>query len=288
MAGAQESQAVRWLSAAASSLALSAACQGGDWIIGGELPSDMDAAGEDPDGPSFTSDPGACPSSLDLQEQRRQQYAAASVAAAHVGRWRGALSDVAASSFPSRELNLDIDANGAGTLRFDAPMSDQFLYGSDDGYLCSAEAAGVVCGSTSGFVGGFAYPLGGAGSRDGVLSFMIVTADPWGSWCAEHEPVSWEEPRQACGVAFGVLPDGMSRYSVLGCSRLTPDGAEAIDCALMYALDYCQCGRDACFARFDRSVEVGLTLSEDGMTLTGSLWYENERDAAFITLTRVP
>jgi hypothetical protein len=279
---------VRWLSAAACSIPLSVACSGDDWIIGGELPREGDPASGDANNPELVSDPDACPSSLEMLGQRQQRFAAPSVAVAHVGRWRGPLGDVAASGFPSREVALEIDASGAGTLLFDAPTSDRFVSGSDEGYLCSAEATGVVCGSTSGFVGGFAYPISGARSRDGVLSFVIVTADPWGSWCAEREPVSWEAPDQACGVAFGVLPDAEPRYSALGCSRVTRDGAEAIDCALMYALEYCQCARDACFARFDRSVEVGLVLSQDGTALGGSLWYENERGASPITLNRVP
>ena len=279
---------MRWLWAVASSLVLSAGCQGDDWIIGGELPRDMGSPGDERDNPELVSDPDACPSSLEVLDQRPQQFAAANVVPAHVGRWQGQLPDAATASFPSRDVELEIDASGAGTLLFDAPTSDRFLSGSDDGYLCRAEATRVVCGSVSGFVGGFAYPIAGARSRDGVLSFTIVTADPWGSWCAEREPVSWEDPNQACGVAFGVLPDAEPRYSVLGCSRVTQDGAEAIDCALMYALEYCQCARDACFARLDRSVEVGLASSQDGTALRGSLWYESGRDEAPITLNRVP
>jgi hypothetical protein len=280
---------VRWLAAAAGSAVLSVACQGDDWIIGGERPSETGPAGGEGDNPELVSDPGACPSSREVLGQREEAFGMASVADDHVGRWRAELAGTAAAArFPSRDVELAIDASGAGTLLFDAPTGDRFVSGSDDGYLCSEDAMGVVCGSASGFVGGFAYPIAGARSRDGVLSFAIVTADPWGSWCAEREPVSWDDPRQACGVAFGVLPDGEPRYSVSGCSWVTLDGAEAIDCALMYALEYCQCARDACFARFDRSVDMGLALSQDGTALTGSLWYENERDASQITLIRLP
>jgi hypothetical protein len=279
---------VRRLWAVASSLALSVACQGEDWIVGGELPREMSPPTDETGSSELAGDPGACPSSLEVLGQRQQQLGAASVDVAHVGHWQGELGDAAAAGFPSREVELDIDASGAGTLLFDAPASDRSAYASDDGYLCSVEASGVVCGSMSGFVGGFTYPISGARSRDGVLSFVIVTADPWGSWCAEHEPVSWDDPQQACGVAFGVLPAATSRYSPLGCSRMTSDDIQEIDCALMYALDYCQCARDACFARFGRSVDVGLVLSQEGMTLTGSLWYESERAASPVTLSRVP
>jgi hypothetical protein len=288
MARIQEVRPVRWLAAAAGSVALGVACQGDDWIIAGERPSETDSGSGAGDNPELVSAPTACPSSLDLLGQREQVFGAGSVADEHVGRWRAELVGGAAAGFPSRDVELAIDASGAGTLLFDAPTGDRFVSGSDDGYLCSEDAMRVVCGSASGFVGGFAYPIAGARSRDGVLSFAIVTADPWGSWCAEREPVSWDDPGQACGVAFGVLPDGEPRYSVLGCSRVTLDGAEAIDCALMYALEYCQCARDACFARFDRSIVVGLALSRDGTALTGSLWYEDERGASPITLNRVP
>jgi hypothetical protein len=184
-------------------------------------------------------------------------------------------------------LELPRHGSGAGTLLFGAAASERAPSG-DEGYLCSEDASGVVCGSASGFVAGFAYPIAGARSRDGVLSFAIVTADPWGNWCAQREPVSWEDPTQACGIAFGVLPEGESSWSALGCTRSSRDGAEAIDCALMYALDYCQCARDACFARFDRTVDIGLVLSQDGTALSGSLWYANGANAAPIALSRAP
>lgn len=278
---------MRWL-AAAGCLALSAACHGDDWIIGGELPADIDSADDGPAGTELTTDPGACPSSLETLAQRQQAFAAASVDATYAGRWRGQLDDAAPAGFPSRDVELEIDASGAGTLSWGVPQSDRVVAPSDEGYLCREAGASVVCGSASGFVGGFAYPISGAGSRDGVLSFEIVMADPWGSWCAQHEPVSWEDPSQACGLRFGVLPDAAPRFSVAGCTRSTRDGVSvAIDCALMYALEYCQCAPDACFARFDRVVDVGLSSAQEG-TLSGSLWYENGANAAWIELSRVP
>jgi hypothetical protein len=277
---------VRALSAAACcSLALGAACQGEDWIIAGELPRDMDGPNNPLDAVELASDLDGCPSSLELLEQRAQASDAASVAPSHVGRWRG---DLDGAGFPSLALELEIDGSGAGTMLLGdtagAPSPSD-----EDGYLCSVEASGVVCGSASGFVAGFAYPIAGARSRDGVLSFTLVTADPWGGWCAAREPVTWEDATQACGFAFGVLPEGQSIWSAQGCTRIDRDGgAEAIDCALMYALEYCQCARDACFARIDRAVDVGLALSQDGTELSGSLWYENGADAASIVLSRVP
>jgi hypothetical protein len=278
-------------------LVLNAACQGDDWIIGGELPRDTGSAPEGARSPELVSDPGTCPSSLDLLDQHRQAYAPASVAPGHVGRWRGPLgSDAAAgerappgtAGFPSLELELQIDASGAGTLRFDAPPSDRLPYDSDEGYLCTEDASGVVCGSESGFVAGFSYSILAARSLDDVLTFSVATADPWARWCAEHEPVSWADPAQACGLAFGVLPQAQSVYSPMACARVSFEGAEEIDCTLMYALDYCECARDACFARVDRRADMALALSRDGTTLSGSLWYEDQTDAASIALGRVP
>jgi hypothetical protein len=277
---------VRWRSVAASSVALSAACQGDDWIVAGELPSDMGSPSEPRDAAELVSDPGACPSSLEVLGQRAEAFGVASVADDHVGRWRGVLGTPA--GFPSPDVTLEVDASGAGTLLFGASTSAPFPFDSEAGYLCSAEAMRVVCGSVSGFVGGFAYPIAGARSHDGVLSFVIVTADPWASWCAEREPLSWEDSNQACGFGFGVLPDAELRYSPRGCTRATRDGVEAIDCALMYALNYCQCARDGCFARFDWVVEVALALSQDGAALGGSLWYETGASAAEVELTRAP
>lgn len=265
-------------------IALGVGCQGDDWIIGGELPPDMPADGSASGAVERLGGPEACPSAADISEQRREAYGAASVAQPHVGRWRGAVQDVAGSGFPGSEIELLIEASGAGTLLFDTAPTDE---GEDDparGYLCSAAAAGVICGSASGFVGGFAYPVEGVQSREGVLSFAVVTADPWGTWCALHAPLRWEDAPEEC--AFGVLPPARLEWGPAGCARIGGDGAEAIDCALMYALEFCGCAHDACFSTFARSVEVGLELSPDGLSLHGSLWYEDGRSAAQITLNR--
>jgi hypothetical protein len=207
------------------------------------------------------------------------------VLAQHVGRWRGTLAGAAAASFPSLTLELVLEASGAGTLLFEGAAATDAVDPSS-GYLCTSESSGVVCGSASGFVGGFAYPLAGARSRDGVLSFVLVGADPWGAWCALSPPVRWSDPSQACGFSFGVRPPAETRWSSAGCSRIGPEEAEAIDCALMYALERCRCGRDACYAAFEPGIEVGLALSEDQQVLAGSLWYESELDAAPLELRR--
>jgi hypothetical protein len=269
-------------------LALSLACQGDDWIVGGELPREM-GTGPGGAGAQLIEDPDACAAVADEIERRRAAFSVpATLAPEHVGRWRGQLrGTTAAEGFPSRDVELRIDANGSGTLRFDAPTLDA---GSDDperGYLCSAGSSGVVCGSVSGFVGGFEYPTEALQSRDRVLSFQLVTADPWGSWCARQTPVRREDTRQGCGFDFGVLPEGTSTWSAAGCSRTRTEGTEAIDCALMYALEFCDCARDGCFASFEGPLEVGLELAEDGASLHGSLWYD-ELNAAPIDLSRTP
>ena len=281
---------MRWLVVGGCSLALSVACRGDDWIIAGELPRGVDEPGTGPEAPEFVIDPDACPTAAEAFEQRRQAYGIPSVAPEDVGRWAGTLGDTAAAGFPGRTVTLQVDADGTGTLTLGEPSGETFAEQGqpDNGYLCDAGAMGVVCGSTSGFVGGFPYPIEGARSRGGVVSFTVVIGDPWGLWCAQQEPVSWEDSRQMCGVSFGVRPPAELSWSSLGCSRQTEDGAEEIDCALMYALEFCACARDACFASSARSVEVGFQRTLDGASLSGSLWYENEIDAASIVLRRVP
>jgi hypothetical protein len=113
-------------------------------------------------------------------------------------------------------------------------------------------------------------------------------ADPWGSWCAEQTPVSWQDPSQVCGFAFDVQGPGVSRRSSEGCSRESNDGVEDIDCALMYALEFCDCARDGCFATIERVVEVGLELAEDGASLQGRLWWENANAAPQVEFVRMP
>jgi hypothetical protein len=73
----------------------------------------------------------------------------------------------------------------------------------------------------------------------------------------------------------------------LGCTLRRGEDVEAIDCALLYALEHCECARDACFAAFDRGAEVGLELTADG-ALSGSLWYQNGLDRAPVVFSREP
>lgn len=280
---------MRRLVALAASLALSLACQGDDWIIAGERREDAREPRTDAQPPEVVGDPSGCPSAADVLGQRRERFGAPSVAPEDVGRWSGDLGDAAAAGFPARAVVLDIAASGAGTLTI-GPVSDRSAEASplDQGYLCEELAQRVVCGSSSGFVGGFPYPIEGAQSRGGVLSFTVLMGDPWGPWCARHSPLPADDARQECGFSFGVLPPGEPQFSPAACSRTTPEGAEPIDCALMYALEYCACARDACFGSLTRSVEVGLARAPDGSSLRGSLWYENELEAAPLALARVP
>jgi hypothetical protein len=280
---------VRWL-VAGGCVSFALACDGGEWIIGAELPPAPapSEAGLDP--PTLLRDePESCPSAAQVLAERERGHGVPSVLAAHVGHWRGSLGGAAASGFPSLELALVLDASGAGSLAFDAPSAGSGELDPGAGYLCDADAAGViVCGTPSGFVGDFAYPLAGARSRGAVLSFVLVGAAPWDGWCALQPPVGWIDESQTCGFSFGARSKAEPRWSSSGCSRSSAAGVEPIDCALMYALERCQCARDACFAAYHGGMDVGLELSEDGTRLTGSLWYENEGDAALVELGRQP
>lgn len=264
------------------------ACEGGSWIIAEELPTPEDRADADAlEQPEVATMPGQCPSAADVLAQRELDRGESSVGAMHVGRWRGALDGTGASGFPSSGLELWVDESGAGTFLFDAAQpSNEPLPGS--GYLCSAGSTGVVCGTTSGFVGGFAYAVAGARSRDRVLSFMLSDADPWGGWCGLQASIEWPDPSQACGSSFGVRLPAEPRWSPAGCTLTRGEDVEDIDCALLYALERCECARDACFAAYEGGVEVGLALTEDGAALRGSLWYVNGVDRALAVLSRVP
>lgn len=272
--------------AAAGWLLGSLACQGESWIVAGELPPLEDPADAGM-GPSAVVDiPGECPSAADVLAERERALGTAGVDAAHVGRWRGTLGGTGAAGFPSAEVELLIEANGAGMFLFDAPPSSNEP-SPERGYLCSADSGGVVCGTSSGFVGGYAYALAAARSRDRVLSFVLPDADPWGAWCALHASIESPDPAAACGFSFGVRRPAEASWSPLGCTLRRGEESEVIDCALLYALERCECARDACFAAFDGGAEVGLELTEDG-ALSGSLWYQNGLDRAPVVLSRVP
>jgi hypothetical protein len=265
----------------------SLACQGDSWIIASELPIPEDPADTPLEPPDLVSLTGGCPSAADVLAERERAFGTPSVGAAHVGRWRGTLGDPGASGFPGLEVELLLDASGAGTFLFDAPAPSNEP-STEQGYLCSAASSGVVCGTRSGFVAGFAYALAAARSRDRVLSFVLPAADPWGAWCGLQASIESPDPGQACGFSFGVRLPAEPSWSASGCTLTGRERVEEIDCALLYALERCECARDACFAAFDGGVEVGLALTEDGAALRGSLWYENGVDRALLMLARVP
>jgi hypothetical protein len=269
---------------AVGGMLLGFACNGADWIVGEALP-EQQGSGEGTLSPELLADPASCPSAATVLAERARD---ASVLAEHVGRWRGRLDGHAAAGFPSTELELELAPDGAGTLTFEGPPATSPELDPDAGYLCAAGAGGVVCGSSSGFIGNFAYPLAGAQSRDGVLSFVLLDAAPWDDWCALQPPVHWPDASRACGLSFGVRSPATPRYSSLGCSRIHAEGADPIDCALMYALEHCECASDACFATDGAGMDVGLALSDDGDSLSGSLWYQRENDAASVSLRRLP
>jgi hypothetical protein len=261
-------------------------CDGKDWIVAGAANPSRGPLGDGIIAPELIPVLEACPSAAEVLAEREGARIAASVASEHVGSWRGTLQGDAAASFPSVELELALDDSGAGALRFEGSGRDPGEVDPTVGYLCAADDAGVVCGTSSGFVSNFSYPLAQAQSRAGVLSFAIDAAAPWDGWCRLHSPVPRPDDTQACGYSFGARTAGEPRWSRQGCSLVGEDGAAPIDCALLYALERCQCARDTCFAT-EAEMEIGLTLAEDG-TLAGSLWYENENDAAELTLRRVP
>lgn len=261
-------------------------CEGRDWIVAEGAGPTGGASGSDSIEPDPVLVPELCPSAADVFAQRERTRMPSSLQSEHVGLWRGMLHGDAAGHFPSAEIALVVDGNGAGSLRFDAPGPAPEELDPAGAHLCAADESGVVCGTLSGLVGNFSYPIVWAQSRAGVFSFAIDAATPWGEWCGLQTPVAWPDGTQACGYSFGARNPGVPRWSSQGCSLLVEASAEPIDCALLYALERCECARDACFGAV-ADIEIGLTLTERG-TLDGSLWYENEIDAARVSLRRAP
>jgi hypothetical protein len=277
---------LRWALAAAALLG-AFGCRGDDWVIAGAGRDEEIDSGDEDAPPIQLMPPVVCPSAATLLEERSALYRPEAVSEVYTGRWRGTLSGAAAAGFPSESLELELDGAGRGSLWFESasppPASDP-----GSGYLCSAGSDGaVLCGSRSGFVGGYRYPLERVTSRGDVLSFVLVQADPWGPWCQLQQPIEWPDPDTACGSSFDVQLPGADTVTTNGCARIDAEGeATDIDCALMYTLRRCECGSDACVAAYEDGIEVGLELSEAGAALSGSLWYSGDVDRAPLTLRR--
>ena len=275
----------RWALAGAALLG-GLGCRGGDWVVAGAEPPEGGASGGTD--PSIDLLPvEECPAAATLLERRAALYRAEALNEAFAGRWRGTLTGDGAAGFPSTSLELELDASGQGSLWFDG-SSPPLATDPDSGYLCSAGADGaVLCGSRSGFVGGYRYPLERVTVRGDVLSFVLVEADPWGSWCEQRQPVVWPNAAAECQSSFDVQLPGTDQVTPTGCSRVDAEGvATDIDCELMYTLRRCECGWDACIAAYEDSVEVGLELGDGGAALSGSLWYSGDLDAARLRLVR--
>jgi hypothetical protein len=228
----------------------------------------------------------SCPTVAALDAERQGSNPAPAVDARFAGVWRGRLGGDAAEGFPGADVELRIADGGAYSLRFGALAGTPAMLDPGRGYLCAEGAEGVLCGTPSGYVGGYAYVLESVMSRGDVLSFQIVSSDPWDGWCRLQSPQAWPDRTQPCGYTFGAGPPGSDSISASSCARVAADGAAApIDCALMYALQRCRCAADACVAQSADVMEVGLRLT-DGL-LVGSLWYRGDVDAAAVSLARL-
>ncbi len=207
----------------------------------------------------------------------------------HVGRWRGSLGGSAASGFPASDVLLILNSNDTGTFEFLSEAPPPRPDDPSQGYLCDGSVSGGICGTPSGFVGGFEYELQGVVARDRVLSFVLLDADPWALWCELQTPVQRADAAQPCGFSWDIVPLSMERWAATGCEQVDAAGnGEPIDCSLMYALERCKCAFDGCFASFYSGIEVGLSLSNDAQELSGSLWFKSNVDAALLRLRRQP
>jgi hypothetical protein len=277
---------VKRLGVVAALVTFGFACRGDDWVIAAGR-SGEGAGGADPvDASTLVAERPACPLASELVAERAELYGARDLDVRHVGVWRGSISGTAAPGFPSERVELSLETGGVGHLTFvGVPLAE--ANDPDSGYLCSGSAGGVACGTPSGFVGGFPYPLERVTSRGDVLSFIVIENDPWALWCSLRPSLTWADEARACGYGFGVQRPGSDAEGSDGCARVSVDGESTpIDCGLMYALRHCECGADACFASFVTGIEVGLELAGDGSLLRGSIWYSGDVDAALIALER--
>jgi hypothetical protein len=260
-----------------ASVLLALGCEGEQWVVGEGIGPRVPRAG-----PSY-----GCASADDLLARRTSTYGASQVSERHVGRWSGRLGGSAVGAFPSDQVELTLGPDHSGTLRFVGAEPPPAPESALEGYLCDGAVPGGICGTPSGFVGGFAYELLGIGARGAVLSFVVIDADPWGPWCELQAPVESADVAAACGYTFTARRAAAQQWSEVGCTEVFGDGAEhPVDCALMYASERCQCGHDRCFSSFQTGIEVGLSLSNDGEELRGSLWFRSNLDASLLTLHR--
>ncbi len=274
-----------WLALACAACA---ACDGGRWVIGEEA-GGAGAPGFDEAAQSAgTGASNGCPGGAETLALRSTWHGPSEVGARHAGDWVGALSGSAAVAFPSAEVAMLLRPDNTGTLTFGgSPPPPVPFDARQQPYLCSGDASGGVCGTSSGFIGGFGYTLTAINVRGGVLSFVLLDTGPWDPWCALQIPLGRMDPLEPCGYSFGVFPPGTKRWSPTGCSLVEEDASEQpMDCGVMYALEHCQCAFDGCFAAFTTGIEVGMELSEDGRELSGSLWTKAEVDAARLLLRR--
>ena len=263
---------------------VSLGCRGRSWVIAGDWLSESSDAGALADGDAALA-AEVCPTVAVLDAERQRDNPASAIDARFAGVWRGSLGSDAAAGFPSTDVELRIDDGGESSLRIGAAPAAPAVLEPSRGYLCSESSGGVSCGTPSGYVGGYSYALEAVMSRGDVLSFRIVSSDPWDAWCRLQVPQAWPDRTRPCGYLFGAGPPGSDSIGAASCARVADDGtAVSIDCELMYALQRCRCATDGCVAQSADLMEVGLRLTDE--LLVGSLWYRGDLDAASVSLAR--
>lgn len=264
-------------------LLFGASCEAEPWVVATQANWERDGDRRDAGPPPSMID--QCPTVEVLRARRIAQYPRLAPSAAHVGRWRGTLSGSSAAGFPGVDVQLSVDTDGSGSFRFESESPLVPPGSAAEAYLCDGSVSGGICGSASGFVGGFDYAIEAARSRGDVLSFVIVDADPWDGWCRLQEATQRSNPDAECGLSWDALP-GVPRWSSAGCELAVDGVIQPIDCGRMYALERCACGRDGCIASFTTAVDVGLLGSPGGDVLEGALWFKNGAEAASLRLLR--
>jgi hypothetical protein len=180
-----------------------------------------------------------------------------------------------AAKFSAPQLEIELAADGTGTLHFESPRAPAPARDGAGGYLCSAPSA-ATCTPSSGFVPGFEYALARVSARDSILSFRALLDEPWDGWCALQTPLEQTVP--GCPVHYDIEPVYVDASWGETCSVLRAEGRVEIDCDRLATVERrpCSCTALGCRAARSRQLDAHLRLVAPGV-LEGALWFDRDR-----------
>jgi hypothetical protein len=269
-------------------------------------PAPLDASGD--------ARPLVCPTVADLVADRASESLVQLDDLAPVaGEWRGSVTQridyygyrETLAELPVGAVRLRIEANGGGSMAFDAEATDAGAAplpdSADDPFLCSGSTS-VGCRQAAEIVPGFAYTLGRARFDDGEsprFGFDLWRSEPWEPWC------QLQTPRRIPGECFApgdsclgppacdtyeVGPDP-SRIDLAECRVAESDGngATPVACDWLAAVSDapCACAEGGCVAQ-GRSLTFAFSLADGGQSLRGTVLGVDGPASPIFELQRVP